>query len=105
MVIGWISLSPYRENRRALRHVAEVSYYVEDNYQGRGIGTELLTEVIRLAPGFGFSVLIAILLDRNEASIKLLNRSGFTEWGCMPGIAEVDGETLDHLYYGLKIIT
>ena len=29
-LVGWVSLGPYREDRQALAHVAEVSYYVEN---------------------------------------------------------------------------
>ena len=102
-VKGWISLRPYRENRRALGHVAEVSYYVHNEFQGRGAGTALMEYAIKESQRFGFTVLIAILLDRNKASIALLNKFGFKKWGCMPGIARINGEKVDHLYYGLNI--
>jgi L-amino acid N-acyltransferase YncA len=102
-VAGWVSLGPYREKRQALAHVAEVSYYVDEKMRGRGVGSRLLAHAIRVAPAFGFSVLIAILLSRNPASTALLRKFGFEEWGRMPGIAKIDGELADHLYYGLKL--
>ncbi|HEY8804810.1 MAG TPA: hypothetical protein VIM42_06845 [Clostridium sp.] len=34
---------------------------------------------------------------------KLLEIFEFKEWGCLPGIADFDGEICSHLYYGLKI--
>jgi L-amino acid N-acyltransferase YncA len=101
-VIGWISLSPYRADRQALAHVAEVSYYVHRQHRGKGLGKRLLNHAIEVAPLYGFSVLIAILLGRNQASIGLLEQSGFSRWGNMPGIARVGDEVADHLYYGLK---
>jgi len=102
-VMGWASLGPYRADREALRHVAEVSYYVHSEYHGQGIGSQLLGHVIREAPSRGISVLVAILLDRNPASIGILRKYGFTQWGCMPGIARFGEELADHLYYGLKL--
>jgi L-amino acid N-acyltransferase YncA len=102
-VIGWVSLSPYRSDRQALAHVAEISYYVERENRGRGLGSKLLTHSIALAPGLGFSVLIAILLSRNPASIGLLEKFGFSLWGNMPGIARIEDQVADHLYYGLKL--
>jgi phosphinothricin acetyltransferase len=102
-VAGWISLSPYRKNRQALEHVAEVSYYVHNDYQGKGIGAAMMEHVLVKAPDFGFTVLIAILLDRNIRSIGLLEKFGFKKWGNMPGIARIEGERADHLYYGLHI--
>lgn len=102
-VEGWVSLGPYRQDRQALAHVAEVSYYVDEDARGRGMGNSLLVHALQVAPEFGFSVLIAILLSKNPASIALLNKHGFSCWGTMPGIADIWGQTADHLYYGLKL--
>jgi L-amino acid N-acyltransferase YncA len=102
-VTGWVSLGAYREGRQALAHVAEVSYYVDENSRGKGLGSRLLEHAVREAPHYGFSVLIAILLDKNPASIGLLEKYGFERWGSMPGIALIHGQEADHLYYGLKL--
>jgi phosphinothricin acetyltransferase len=103
LVTGWISLGPYRPGRQALDHVAEVSYYVDANYRNRGIGRALITHAIDAARDRGLTVLVAILLDRNPASIGLLEKFGFQRWGTMPGIARIGTETADHLYFGMKI--
>jgi len=102
-IAGWLSLGAYREDRQALAHVAEVSYYVDEKDRGKGLGISLLEHAVKVAPSFGFSVLIAILLDKNPASIGLLERFGFESWGVMPGIALIEGQEADHLYYGLKL--
>jgi phosphinothricin acetyltransferase len=102
-IAGWVSLGPYREDRQALAHVAEVSYYVDKREQGKGLGSRLLSHAVEAAPGFGFSVLIAILLNKNPASIGLLEKFGFKSWGLMPGIALIEDREADHLYYGLKL--
>ena len=102
-VIGWVSLGAYRIDRQALDHVGEVSYYVDNRQQGKGLGTHLLKHAILKAPDFGLSVLIAILMGRNQASIGLLEKLEFSCWGTMPGIAKIDNQEVDHLYYGLKL--
>ncbi len=102
-VLGWASMGPYREDRQALAHVAEASYYVEETKRGKGVGGRMLSHLIRVAPEYGFTVLIAILLSRNPASIALLHKFGFEEWGRMPGIAQIGGQEADHLYYGYKL--
>jgi L-amino acid N-acyltransferase len=102
-VTGWMSLGPYREERQALSHVAEVSYYVDEQKRGKGTGSAMLNHAILTAPAYGFAVLIAILLHKNAASIGLLQKSGFEEWGRMPGIARIGDQVADHLYYGLKL--
>ena len=102
-IAGWVSLGPYRADRQALAHVAEVSYYVDAKERSRGIGSMLLEHTRAIAPSFGFNVLIAILLSRNPASIALLEKFGFSRWGTMPGIALIDDQPADHLYYGMKL--
>ena len=103
VVIGWLSLSPYRKGRQAFAAVAEVSYYLDQEWQGQGQGSYLLNYAIRKAPDWGFQVLIAILLDRNPASLALLQKFGFREWGRMPELAVIGDQKADHLYYGLKL--
>jgi L-amino acid N-acyltransferase YncA len=103
LITGWVSLGSYREDRQALAHVAEVSYYVEELHRGEGIGNRLMEHAIEVSPQFGFSVLVAILLNKNPASIGLLKKFGFEAWGVMPGIALIEGQEADHLYYGLKL--
>lgn len=103
LVSAWVSLGPYRKDREALSHVAEVSYYVADGQREKGVASMLLQHAIDQAPSFGFSVLLAILLNKNVASIGLLEKFGFSEWGRMPAIARIDNQLADHLYYGLKL--
>lgn len=100
---GWVCLGPYRSDRQALAHVGEVSYYVHMESRGRGVGSRLLEYAIKVAPSCGLSILVAILLDKNPASIGLLEKYGFSLWGSMPGIAIIGEEHADHLYYGLKL--
>jgi L-amino acid N-acyltransferase YncA len=103
MVAGWISFSPYRKGRQALRSTAEISCYVHRDYHRQGIGSTLLEYAIERAPGLKFKSLIAILLEPNIASIGLLKKFGFEKWGDMPALAEIDGGEYNHQYYGLHL--
>jgi phosphinothricin acetyltransferase len=102
-VVGWISLSEYRKGRKALRFTAEVSFYLRQDRQGRGIGSRLLEFVIDRAREIGFKTLIAILLEPNTPSIRLLEKFNFRKWGDMPNVAEFDGTECNHQFYGLRI--
>lgn len=102
-IAGYFSFSPYRPRREALKYAAEISYFLRNDFQGRGIGSMLLNYAVRRASEFNFRSLIAILLEHNQASIALLEKFGFEEWGRMPGIVVFDGVEYDHLYYGLMI--
>jgi len=103
MVLGYGSLSPYRPGRKAMRKVAEVSFFLDFNYHKRGIGSALLSHMIADCPRLGIASLVAILLGTNEGSIALLKKCGFDEWGRLPGIIEFEEKACDHLYYGLKL--
>ena len=45
-VIGYATLSPYRNGREALKMVAEISFYLNHNSLGKGIGSALVKHVI-----------------------------------------------------------
>lgn len=102
-VVGYIYFTGYRPGRRAMIHTAEISYYIHNEYQRQGIGRKMMEFAIEKAKELEFTNLIAILLQWNTPSIKLLKKFGFKEWGCLHQIAEFDGELCSHLYYGLKI--
>jgi phosphinothricin acetyltransferase len=102
-VVGWCSLSAYRPGRAALRFTAEISYYLALNYQRQGIGTALIEHTLAACPGLQIRHLFAIVLENNEASIRLLEKMGFEKWGFLPRVADFDGNEVGHLYYGLHL--
>ncbi len=102
-VVGYFSFSPYRPRRLAMRYTAEISYFIDEKYRQKGIGSVLMEYAISKAPEYNIKTLIAILLAHNEASIRLLEKFGFVEWGRMPGVADFNGTERDHLYYGLRL--
>ena len=68
-IIGYGTLSQYRGGRPSLSKVAEVSYYLHEDYQRMGIGSLLLQYLLRIASKLGFKHLFALLLDTNHASM------------------------------------
>ncbi|MDZ7738642.1 MAG: N-acetyltransferase family protein [Bacteroidales bacterium] len=103
MIAGYFSFSPYRPRRLAMRYTTEISYFIHEKHRRKGVGTALMEHGISIAPEYNFKTLIAILLAHNEASIKLLQKFGFKEWGRMPGVADFNGRERDHLFYGLRV--
>ena len=102
-VRGWYSLSSYRSGRAAVRGTAELSYYVGADSRGRGYGTALITHALAEASRLGKRVLFCIILERNEASIRLMKKCGFELWGHLPGVALIQGELVSHVYYGRTV--
>ncbi len=64
-VVGYCTLSPYRPGRKAMSTVAEISYYLDYSFHGKGIGTDLLKYVITDCNRIGKKTLLAFLLDIN----------------------------------------
>ena len=103
LIVGYLTISPYRPGRIALRHTAEVSYYIHFEHHRQGIASKLLHHAIDICPSLQIKTLFAILLDSNQGSIRLLEKFGFEKWGHLPRVAEFDGIEAGHLYYGLRI--
>lgn len=93
-------LSAYRPGRQAVGHVAEVSYYLDFRFHGRGIGSWLLPRLEEEARQRELSVLLAILLGSNASSLALLGKCGYREWGRLPGIVRFGESRADHLILG-----
>ena len=102
-IVGWISITPYRLDRKALRYTVELSYYVDYGFRRQSIGSKLIEYVINKAKELNYKTLLAVIFDKNEASIRLLAKYGFSMWGHMPNIADFDGVECGYVYYGLRI--
>lgn len=100
---GWCSVSAYRAGRGALAKTAELSYYVHSDFRRQGIATSLILYSVAKCRERGFENVFAVLLGVNRPSVELLLKLGFEQWGHLPGVAEIDGQKIDHLYFGKKI--
>ncbi|MHC1772176.1 MAG: N-acetyltransferase family protein [Flexilinea sp.] len=79
-VLGWTALTP-TSSRCVYAGVAEVSVYIGEAYKGQGIGTALLTELIRQSEEDGFWTLQAGIIKENMPSRELHKKCGFKELG------------------------
>lgn len=99
-IVGWCSLSPYREGRLAFQHTAEVSYYIDQNHQRKGIASMLLNHAIEKCKGLQLTSLVAFLMEHNTASVQLLEKHGFTKWGLLPNVVNFNEKKYNHVIYG-----
>jgi phosphinothricin acetyltransferase len=102
-VAGWCSVSAYRPGRQALRFTAEISYYIAPAYQRQGIASALIKHAVESCPALQIKNLFAIVLERNTASHRLLEKMDFEQWGFLPRVADFDGEETGHVYYGKRV--
>jgi len=102
-VVGWNSISAYREKRLAFRFCAETSYYIDNDFHRQGIATQLLEHVIKECKHLQIKTLIAYILEHNVASMGLMEKFGFERWAFLPNIADFDGDEAAHTIYGKRI--
>jgi phosphinothricin acetyltransferase len=89
-VVGWAALSPI--SRRAVYvGVAEVSVYVAESHQGKGVGSRLLRELVSESETEGIWTLQAGIFPENTASIELHRKCGFREVGRRERIGMLNG--------------
>ena len=103
-VLGYLTISPYRYGRKALRHTAEISYYIHFKHHRKGVASQLMQAALEICPALQIKTLVAILIGCNQGSIRLLEKNNFKEWGRMPAIVELKSSKHDHLYYGLHLV-
>ena len=102
-VVGWFSLSVYRPGRLALRFTAEISYYIDSRFQRRGVGSTLISHALDVCPSLNIKNVIAVIIDRNEASKRLLEKLGFEQWAYLPRVLDFDGQEFGEYYYGMRV--
>ena len=103
-VIGYGTLSKYREGRAALQKVVEVSYYIHTQHHKKGVGTFMLNALLEYSKNLGFKFALAILLDSNLGSVRLLEKFGFEQWAHFPEIVELKNGTCGQFIHGKKLI-
>ncbi|RLD83080.1 MAG: N-acetyltransferase, partial [Bacteroidetes bacterium] len=102
-IAGWISISPYRADRGAFEHTAEVSYYIDHKNHRKGIASKLLKHALKRCPELKIKNLVAYIMEHNTASIKLMEKFGFERWAFLPGVADFDGKEFNHAIYGKRV--
>lgn len=93
-VIGWGSISPFRE-RPAYRHTVELGIYLRDGETRAGVGPLVLDALIKAAEKAGHHALMGQVVSENEASLRMLERAGFSRVGYLPEVGCKFGRWLD----------
>ena len=101
-IAGWLSFSSFY-GRPAYNKTAELSVYVHQAFRRRGFGTYLLTQAVAEAPTFGMNTLMGFIFAHNEPSLRLFKEHGFSRWGELPRVAELDGVDRDVVIVGRRV--
>ncbi|MGP4081152.1 GNAT family N-acetyltransferase [Pseudalkalibacillus sp. R45] len=93
-ILGWAALSPV-SRRCVYSGVAEVSVYVSQKNNGKGIGRQLLDTLVKCSENHGIWTLQAGVFPENKASLTLHKKAGFREVGRRERLGKMAGKWRD----------
>jgi len=99
---GWMSFNSFY-GRAAYDGTVEVSIYLENNFQGKGLGKACLQKAITEASKLNIQNLLGFIFGHNPSSLALFYKFGFEKWGYLPAVANMDGLMRDLLILGKKL--
>lgn len=93
-VVGFAVASPWHPYEGYARTV-EDSIYLSPTARGRGLGTRLLTALVRACRAAGDRTMVAQIEAGGAASIRLHEKAGFVLVGTIPAAGQKHGRLLD----------
>jgi len=93
-IIGWASLNKYSD-RCAYSGTAELSLYVKEESQGKGIGKKLMKEIIKKGEQAGIHAIISRIAEGNQVSVNIHKTVGFEHVGIYKEVGYKFGKRLD----------
>lgn len=77
---------------------AQLSYFLDPDARGLGLGTALLDRLISDARLKGIGVLLVHLSSQNAPSIEFHKHRGFSECGRFPAVGKKSGQVFDQVW-------
>ncbi|MDP2181134.1 MAG: N-acetyltransferase family protein [Actinomycetota bacterium] len=93
-VVAWGSLTAWSP-RPAYAPAVEVSTYVAPDAVGRGLGPQLMEELVECARRAGHRALLSQVVSENEHSLRVTERMGFERVGLLREVGLKFGRRLD----------
>lgn len=100
--IGYCFLTQYKK-RQAYDRSAEVSVYLKPGFTGRGVGSLAIAHLEAAAKRAGIRVLVGTICGENTASIRLMEKAGFSRCARLKNIGEKFGRVMDVVMYQKEI--
>jgi L-amino acid N-acyltransferase YncA len=101
-VIAWLSFQDFY-GRLAYQYTSEISLYVDNNFRGKKIGSQLLEYGLNQCPQLKIKTVLGFIFGHNQPSLNLFKKFGFQQWGNFPKIAELDTIERDLIILGKRI--
>ena len=101
-IVAWGSFSDLYA-RTAYHISSEISIYLHRDYHGQGLGGLLTRWMLTQAPTLGIRNIVALIFAHNQPSLGLFSKLGFTQWGYMPQVCDMDGFIADVVMLGIAV--
>ena len=96
-IAGYAYAGPWR-GKPAYRHTVEDSIFIAPGITGRGVGRQLLTQLLSDAAGAGARQMIAVIADTgDQASERLHENFGLSRAGLLASVGYKHGRWIDTL--------
>lgn len=99
---GYCYAHPWKE-RAAYCKTLETTIYLASEAKGRGLGTRLMTQLIKECRNRGYHALIACITAENEESCQFHERLGFKKVSHFEQVGQKFGRWLDVADYELML--
>lgn len=96
-VVGFAYLAPFH-GAGTMRRSATVTYFLDPDHTGVGIGSRLLDRLLGDGCRIGIANFMAHVSSLNDASIRFHLRHGFSECGRFVGVGEKHGRLFDMVW-------
>ncbi len=97
VVVGYAYAAPFRK-RPAYRYTVEHSIYIHKDHHGRGIGRQLLGDLIEACAGAGCRQMVAVVDSANLPSLRLHASCGFSQSGILRSVGFKFGRWTDSVF-------
>jgi L-amino acid N-acyltransferase YncA len=94
-VAGYAYAGPWRA-KPAYQHTVESTIYLAPDHVGRGLGRQLLTELLRRCEQAGVTQVIAVIADGGDPASAALHRAcGYADAGRLRKVGRKHGRVID----------
>ena len=101
-IIGFCFLRAYHPFP-VFRETAEITYFIDKEHTGRGLGKVMLKKLEDEGKQRGISTIMASISSENMQSIAFHIKNGFTECGRFPGVGKKFNIAFDMVWMVKKI--
>lgn len=101
-MVAWGSFSDLYA-RMAYHISTEISIYLHEGHQGKGLGSSLTRWMMTQAPSLGIRNIIALVFAHNQPSLGLFRKLDFEQWGYMPEVCDMEGFIADVVMLGKAV--